>query len=90
MASESYLTFSGIFGVFFFLSRTGVGEMIFTEVLMKAFKEFFALHISLGEPGGVFVHLLLLGYCFNVACLYLERKLPPAGNKVKLAYDALT
>lgn len=58
--------------------------MIFTEVLMKAFKEFFILHISLGEPGGVFVHLLLLGYCFNVACIYLERKLPPA-DKVKLA-----
>uniref|UniRef100_A0A915EFA0 RNase H type-1 domain-containing protein n=1 Tax=Ditylenchus dipsaci TaxID=166011 RepID=A0A915EFA0_9BILA len=60
----------------FFLSQAGVGSHIFFEVLVKGLFGVFVKpwEMKLGDPGFVMLHLLILGYCFNCVCIYLEHK----------------
>lgn len=66
----------GIFGVFFFLGREGIGKTIFKKILIDGAKDLLRLRLYVrnGIPtaGFVFIHLLLLGYCFNHVCLQLD------------------
>ncbi|KAI1697794.1 MBOAT, membrane-bound o-acyltransferase family domain-containing protein [Ditylenchus destructor] len=73
----------GIFGVFFFLGKTGIGDHIFQRVLMDGAKKMMSpWTIQWFDEGFVMLHLLSLGYCFNHVCLYLEHAMPP--NKKSL------
>ena len=65
----------GIFGVFFFLCKADVGAYVCNTVLIKGLAEAFRLKLEVAGPGFVICHLLVLGYCFNAVCLYLEHKL---------------
>lgn len=65
----------GIFGAFFFLDRLDVASTIFSKVLVDGIKQSLNLNLSYPSPGFVFLHLLLLGYCFNHICCYLHYKL---------------
>ncbi|TMS39194.1 hypothetical protein L596_005759 [Steinernema carpocapsae] len=64
----------GIFGVFFFLGSEGIGSTIFGKVLGEGFLQIFTLQLGVLGSGQVLLHLLVLGYCFNATCLYLEHK----------------
>lgn len=71
----------GIFGVFFFLGKTGVGDHIFSRVLINGAREILTLSSRYANAGFVLTHLLLIGYCFNHVCLHLESKLRPPSKK---------
>uniref|UniRef100_A0A914CB51 Protein-cysteine N-palmitoyltransferase Rasp n=1 Tax=Acrobeloides nanus TaxID=290746 RepID=A0A914CB51_9BILA len=64
----------GIFGVFFFLGPKGIGDTIFVNVLVDGVVDCFTLNVRYANSGFVFAHLLILGYCFNNVCIYLEKK----------------
>ncbi|CAJ0579489.1 unnamed protein product, partial [Mesorhabditis spiculigera] len=59
----------GIFGVFCFLGKTGIGITVIRRVLLDGFVEFFSggIHLInwLPSPGIIFIHMLTLGYFFN-------------------------
>lgn len=69
----------GIFGVFFFLGRDGFGQLVFKKVLIDGLIDALHLRITLNDSipsaGFVFVHLILLGYCFNQVCLQLDESI---------------
>lgn len=64
----------GIFGIFFFLGRAGVGDYIFRHVLVEGITQILTLNIHFLNSGWVFSHLLLMGYAFNHVCIYLEQR----------------
>lgn len=66
----------GIFGVFFFLGKVGIGDYIFSNVLFDGIKEQLTFSVKLNSPGFVLLYLYFLGYCFNNVCLHLEWILP--------------
>lgn len=74
----------GIFGVFFFLGRSGVGDYIFVEILIKGFLDIIYFNCYPYNTGFVMLHLFLIGYCFNNVCLYLEKKLQIQKINLKL------
>ncbi|VDK45332.1 unnamed protein product [Anisakis simplex] len=69
----------GVFGVFFFLGQDGFGEMIFEKLLIQGFFDVISLDIAirdgLATAGFVFIHFILLGYCFNNVCLQLDESI---------------
>ncbi|VDK34306.1 unnamed protein product [Gongylonema pulchrum] len=66
----------GVFGVFFFLSRKEIGNIIFDRLLIKTMGSLQRTILNL--PGRslrlsvVGIHFLVLGYCFNHVCLELD------------------
>lgn len=74
----------GIFGVFFFLGRNGVGAYIFSKVLVDGFLQIFQLNCQPYTAGFVLLHLFAIGYCFNNVCIYLENKLFIQKNNSKI------
>ncbi|VDP13203.1 unnamed protein product [Onchocerca flexuosa] len=68
---------SGVFGVFFFLSRNEIGIIIFKRLFMSIIGRLLRLIISLPDRPftyyAIAVHILILGYCFNNVCLELEK-----------------
>jgi hypothetical protein len=65
----------GIFGAFFFLDRRDVAQTIFSKVLVDGTIKLIQFQIYYPNSGFVFLHLLLLGYCFNHVCCYLHYKI---------------
>ncbi|MFH4978262.1 hypothetical protein AB6A40_004971 [Gnathostoma spinigerum] len=68
----------GIFGVFFFLSREGNGDLVFDRIFTDGIKDIFSGNIRIldGVPtaGFVGVHLIILAYFFSNVCLYFDAK----------------
>lgn len=66
----------GIFGVFFFLSRRDIGNIIFKRLLVSLpfalVRTLFCLPGRSLKLSAMSVHFLVLGYCFNHVCLELE------------------
>uniref|UniRef100_A0A914YKJ4 Uncharacterized protein n=1 Tax=Panagrolaimus superbus TaxID=310955 RepID=A0A914YKJ4_9BILA len=74
----------GLLGAFFFLSQEGTGDEIMRKLVIEGFGEIFEGNISWGEPGGVMIHMLILGYFYNHCCLYLEHVMHPKLFKSKI------
>uniref|UniRef100_A0AC34GH19 MBOAT family protein n=1 Tax=Panagrolaimus sp. ES5 TaxID=591445 RepID=A0AC34GH19_9BILA len=74
----------GLLGAFFFLSQVGTGDEIMRKLVVEGFGEIFEGNISWGEPGGVMLHMLILGYFYNHCCLYLEHVMHPKLFKTKI------
>ncbi|KAF7634307.1 hypothetical protein Mgra_00006273, partial [Meloidogyne graminicola] len=72
----------GIFGIFFFLGHGLIGNYIFFKILLQGFKQIFTLQISIGNPGWVMIHLIILGYFFNNTSLFIEEKKKKKGNNI--------